>query len=437
MRTALTVITTAILTAIAFLLAWQQGFLWSVASAWISECPTIDVGSEGNENCIDIEEGASCTTPWDTTIEHGEAVLSFENEVASGDATCKGMTSICNNGSWLNDKAPYAFESCELEATALSPDNCVVGDIMVAHDSTNTFYKEIRNGSTYTYQSQTRYCFDGEMDGDSDFNKLNLISSCTLQVEETENTWEIENTWETQGTVEPAVETNTAPQVNNTPTQNQPIYARCTGPFGGVWTHGQQGSVYLQSSVPYGSSCQQVGVVCGYGSIRYGTAENIGEPVGEEVFASCEVQEPVSCSSACGDVAHGESVTTYTNWSIPHGSDTTCSDVEVTSTCSNGSLSPNAGSACSCEVQPPAWCIAPNGQRIAHGGSITLYKDETIQPVAWDGSDTCVRQGGKCENGVFFDWNGNPTTLTFQYSSCTILPPPAWEGPGGEWVPQG
>jgi hypothetical protein len=180
-----------------------------------------------------------------------------------------------------------------------------------------------------------------------------------------------------------------------------------------------------------------VWVVCGYGSIRYGSEDNIGQAVGEELFGTCTVQDPVWCSSACGEVAHGDSVTTYTDGSIGYGSDTTCSDVEVTSTCSNGALSPNAGSACSCEVQPPSGCVAPNGQRIAHGGSITLYKDETIQPVAWDGSDTCVRQWAKCEDGEFFDWNGNPTTLTFQYSSCTILPPPAGEWPGGEGVPQG
>lgn len=422
MRTALTVITTAILTAIAFLLTWQQWFLGNINVAGWAECPEAVVNEW--ENCLEWKDGVACTTPWWDTVDHGEAFLSFNTEFASWDTLCEGKTSICNNWWWLNDDAPFEFSSCELEATALLPKNCAVEDIMVAHDSTNTFYKEIRNGTTYTYEAQTRYCFDGELDGSPEFTKLNLISSCTLNVVEVEEVEEV--------VVAPAPVVRTAPVVT-TPTE--PVYARCTAPFWGVWTHGQAWSAFLQSNVPFGSSCQSTSVVCGFGSIRYGSADNIGEVVGQQLFADCSVGEPVWCTSSCGDVAHNGNITTYTNNSLAYGSDQSCSDIQINSTCSNGTLSPSAGGACSCEVQAPAACTAPNGQRVAHASSITLYKDETIQPVAWNGSDTCIREWARCTNGVFYDFNGNPTTLTFRHSSCTILPPPAGEWPGGEWVP--
>lgn len=143
------------------------------------------------------------------------------------------MTSICNDGAWLDDATPYTYPSCELDANAITPKNCPVGEVIVAHDTTNTFYKEIQNGSSYTYESQKRYCFDGELDGDASYTKLNLISSCTLNVV---------YAGEQQAVIIAPTPAPEAVVQQTTPQPNQPqdpIYARCAAPSGGVWTHGQ------------------------------------------------------------------------------------------------------------------------------------------------------------------------------------------------------
>ncbi len=233
MRTALTVITTAILTAIAFLFAWQEGRLGTSAlsGAAVASCPTpsTETGTADDGTCLSVEEGASCTAPWGDQVLHGEAILSFEQEIASGDISCDGRTSICDDGVWLNEVSPFAFTTCSYgDGVGISvvENNCAVGGVMVPHDSTNTFYKEKKNGSTYTYEAQKRYCFDGQLDGDAAYNKLNLISSCTLEIKE-EVVVEIP---------QPVVQPVRAPVVTQ---PQEPVYARCTGPFGGVWQHGQ------------------------------------------------------------------------------------------------------------------------------------------------------------------------------------------------------
>jgi hypothetical protein len=268
------------------------------------------------------------------------------------------------------------------------------------------------------------------MDGDAQYNKLNLIGSCTLQVGESE---EIAEEREEEVAPTPATQPVSQP-VANIPDGLK--FARCTGPFGGVRQHGKSGGVYLQDSVPYGSSCTATSIVCGYGSLRYGTPDNIGNPIQQDMFAACVVQDPVGCSTACGDVDHGASVTTYESATLPWGSEDSCEDGEIKSQCQNGSLSPGGGSACSCEVEPPAACTAPNGQIVAHNGALTLYQYPEVQAVAGDGSDTCIRQWRKCINGTFHDYNDNPANFTFEYPTCTVLPPPDGGGEGGEGVPQ-
>ena len=71
MKTALTVITTAILTAIAFLFAWQNGLLGNNATGTCPtiSCPTANLAGEGMGNpdtvkCDLDATGAPCSTPW-------------------------------------------------------------------------------------------------------------------------------------------------------------------------------------------------------------------------------------------------------------------------------------------------------------------------------------------------------------------------------------
>lgn len=488
MKTALTVLTTAILTGIAFLFAWQQWLLGDYSFIVDSQYLW-----DANENtaCDSLaEQGSACITPRDETVPHGEWVLSFDDSgIQEGDEGCTSVTSICNNGSWRNDVAPLAYNTCSVDATAntwlnLDEQPCLVGDVLVPHDSTYTYYKKSGVGTSATYQAQKRFCFNGILEGDESYDILNLVSSCVLDIEEEK---------EEEPVAVPTPKPSRAEALPVKPAE--PVYARCTGPFGGVWEHGKSGTAYTSSFVPHGGSCEQVSIVCGFGSIRYGTANNIGQPVGKQLYSSCSVGDPVGCSSPCGEVGHGDSVTSYESSVVPFGQWTcnekqivstcsngtlypsawstcscevadpiacntpcgqvahgesittygqsilaygdtkTCADIQTISTCDNGKLSWEVGATCSCSVAQPVGCTAPNGQQIAHGGSLTLYQYSQVQALAWDGSDTCVRQWRKCENGVFYDYGWSPASFTFQHPTCEVLAPPAWWWAWGEWVP--
>lgn len=56
---------------------------------------------------------------------------------------------------------------------------------------------------------------------------------------------------------------------------NSPVQPNCPSPFGGRSREpGQQGTVYPAITAPFGTTCQQVSIVCMYGSLRYGTPDN-------------------------------------------------------------------------------------------------------------------------------------------------------------------
>lgn len=86
----------------------------------------------------------------------------------------------------------------------------------------------------------------------------------------------------------------------------------CPSPWGGTtWEPNRSQTVYLQSAVLENETCESTTVVCAYGSIRYGTPENIGEAVQVSSYPTCGVREPASCTSLCGSVGNGETIASY------------------------------------------------------------------------------------------------------------------------------
>ena len=210
--------------------------------------------------------GESCTTPWDKVVAHGKSVLSFKQETGTGDYQCEALTSTCNDGQWLNDVKPYPFASCSLgekslEDNVLTSKNCKLGDIIIPHDTTYTFYKEVKEGNKYVYQTAKRYCFDGKLEGDATYNKVNTLSTCQPTIKK-----EVKIKAPVKKAVKKPVYRAPVKPVPAKPAK--PRYNRCTSPSGKVREHGKGASYYLQEKVPYGSVCQKVQVVCGYGSLR-------------------------------------------------------------------------------------------------------------------------------------------------------------------------
>lgn len=417
MKTALTVLATVILTAIA-ILAWEQSGIFSISGGEWS-CSATSCPAPGSD-------GRSCATPWSTTAKHGESILSFAWPTGNTTQPCISKTSACNNGTRLNDEQPLPFATCQLD----TPNNCEVNGEMVADGSTKIFYNagELSNWQRICI-SQSRNCMDGVVDGDEQF----MYGSCENR-SDTNNPAPVEPIQPVAQEQPPVVTTTTTPS-EEISTENKAF--NCPSPRGGVVREpGRTSTVYLQSAVLEGETCESKTVTCAYGAIRYGTQDDIGEEVKVAVYPTCGTRDPLGCTSLCGSVGNGEMITSYPNNSVAYSSSNSCADISIHSVCNDGLLSPEAGSYCACEVAAPKWCTAPGDIQIPHGGSLTLYQSAEVQALPGDGSDTCIRQRRECGDGIWHDFNGTPSEFTFAYPSCTVLPPPAGGGPGGEGVPQ-
>lgn len=436
MRTFLVILTTALLTALGLIYARTS----NAFPEFFSLLPLPSYVSEQTGTGTISPTGVGCTTPRGDQVAHGEVFLSFASATWTiADGWCESRSTVCINGSRSVDQEPLEHKTCALE----TPKTCDVGWFIFAHGTSQEFFKI--DETTQTCTSETRTCTDGEVDGDETYTSLSCPSSCPTP-----------STTGATGAADcpacpcleekPEIKQPTPPVLNSKPVikqVTQPTAStslsepNCPAPFWGIRREpGQQGTAYKQAVAPYGSTCEQVNIVCAFWSIRYGTKGNAGD-LAVWLSTTCRVAEPVACDSACGTIENGSQVTTYSQAIIPNGNGQVCADVKIVSTCTNGTLSPAGWSACGCQIAPPAACTAPNGQTIPHDSSLTLYEYAQVQAVPGDGADTCVRQWRQCKNGTFTDRNGNPAAFTFKHETCTVIAPPTWWGPGGAWVPVG
>ncbi len=434
MRTFLLILTTALLTALWLIYAQTSNLFPEFFS--LLPLPSYVNEQAGNEEWTISPTGADCTTPWGTSVAHGEVFLSFASETGSlAEGGCESRSTVCVNGSRSAEQEPLQYETCTLD----TPKTCDVNWFVFAHGSSQEFYLFDEEAQTCT--SQTRTCTDGVVDGDETYTYLSCPSSCPASTGTgSDSTCPSCPCLEEQPEIQqPTVEEKPVIRQVTQPTISisGPVEPNCPSPFWGSRREpGQEGSAYKQAVAPYGETCEKVNIVCAFWSIRFGTKWNPGE-VAWAVATSCREGAPVACESACGTIEHGGQVTTYKQAIIPHGNGQVCENVKVISSCSNWVLSPAWGSSCSCQVAPPAACTAPNGQTVAHGSSLTLYEYPQVQAVPGDGADTCVRQWRQCTNGEFYDRNGNKASFTYKYETCTVIAPPEGWGPGGAGVPVG
>jgi hypothetical protein len=431
MKTLLVVLLTAILTLLWVWFARQEGRISQVTSATDLCSTTSSVTTYNEGTCVVASTWSACRTPWGSIVDHWDAIQSYNLEASTDDEACEMKLSICND--WVLSNSPYQYASCDWaswsswEACDLGAENCSVNGFIFANGTSETFYTAWAVDADWTFScgSQTRTCTDGETSGDDDYLYLNCYGEEYAACMPTPEPEVVE-------VVAPVVSAPVVQQAVEPTVQRQP---NCPSPFGwAAWRPWQTWTWYAAASVGFGSSCEAIPLVCAFGSIRVWTEANPWE-IAWAVTSSCTVGEPASCSSACWEVAHNASVTTYSEETIANGAGYTCADRMVTSTCTNGTLSAGAWSFCSCEVAPPAGCTTASGQTVAHESSLTLYEYPKVVAVPWDGSDTCVRQWRQCINGQFYTYGGAPSAFTFQYATCEVIEPPAWWGPGWEGVP--
>jgi hypothetical protein len=162
---------------------------------------------------------------------------------------------------------------------------------------------------------------------------------------------------------------------------------------GTVVTQGSSVTAYSTSSVPYGQTCTSEVRTCADGALS-----------GSFNYSSCTVSQPASCLFNGASIASGESVTAYTNSTVPFG-ESCQSEVR---TCNNGVLS-GSNSFASCSVDAAASCLF-NGQTIQSGQSVAAFLNSTVSA-----GQECQLEYRTCDNGVLSGSN--------QYASCSVQAP--------------
>lgn len=427
---------TALLTLIAAWVAVQE---WLIP--WFGPGPTTTqvIKTYEDGTCEIPETWNECETPRWERVAHGAVILSFAQESWTVSEWCEAKSSICNNWNFQDWEDPLPFATCILE----TPWHCTVNGFIFAHDTTQTFYNEWSLVEwEVVCQSQDRTCSDWVVSWDDEYMYMWCHNFDQWVCEPTDIPEEIieEAPEHIEEEAPEDIQEETTPTVTTTPrpatVQTTPREPNCPSPrWGNRWEPWQTGTAYLSSSVWFGETCESVSIICAFGSIRIWTAWNPWEIAPESIAQSCSVLPPAWCDSACGSIAHWENVTTFQRAFIPFGSWRTCEQETIVSQCMNWNLLPEWWASCSCQIAPPVWCIAPNGQEIPHEWSLTLYEFPRVQAVPWDWADTCVRQRRQCINGTFYDWNGTISPFTFTHTQCEVIPPAAWWWPWGAWIP--
>ncbi len=308
--------------------------------------------------------GESCVTPWWEEVAHWDSVLSFLEETGWFEEHCEIRTSRCDDGVFV-EKVPYDYPDCKIGV----PESCDINGFTLYHDTEKDFYSTGKYvDGKWVCESWRRYCFDWEAEGESKYK----YTTCTPP----------------SG---PKVEYNAANAV-------------CPSPYigwGSNWAPNQTWVWYISSSVEYGSTCTAVNLVCKFGTIRTWSASNYSAPTSTKYASSCTVWTPNGCTfnyldAGSVNVAHGESVPYYGAGSVAYGS--TCSS--ATATCSNGRINVSVWYK-NCAPAAPAWCSSSCGN-VAHGATLTTYNYNTLPYSSWVANCSAVGNAvvkSVCSNG--------------------------------------
>ncbi|NUN05344.1 MAG: hypothetical protein HUU57_06255, partial [Bdellovibrio sp.] len=153
--------------------------------------------------------------------------------------------------------------------------------------------------------------------------------------------------------------------------------------------HGHPVNAFLNSTVPYGSSCVNENRLCNDGALS-----------GSYSFSSCTPGAAASCLFDGKTIPHGATVAAFMASAVSFGQ--TCqSEIRA---CNNGVLSGTAAFA-SCSAGTEASCLF-NGQTISHTGTVIGFLASTVAS-----GQTCASQTRVCSNGTL--------SGTYAFSSCS------------------
>ena len=365
-------------------------------------------GAPGADQTLTGSSGgnADCAAPWGGAVEHGQSIRAFESDTPTG--PCNAQFRRCNDGTltgsfafatctpscnspcgmlseggtctaYQNSSAPCggscpsevrtctggtlsgSFTNASCSVTACL--NCTLDGVTVNHGNSRTFYQSSSPAGPCSGQNRT--CTDGNLSGNSSYNK----ASCT---------------------------------------------AGCTGtPWGNV-AHGYSNTAYQASSVPCGSSCNSQTRTCTSGSMD-----------GSFTNTSCSMATCLNCTLDGVTVDHGDSRTFY---QTSRACGQACTAIDQSRTCTNGALNGSASySKASCPAESCASCTL-DGITRNDGQSYTFYQSSrtcgqactaidqsrTCNNGTWSGNSSYNKAscpGESAQNGGWSNWSG--------WSSCS------------------
>lgn len=309
-------------------------------SSCVSEQRTCTAGilsGSYNYSACQVAQAASCLFDGQT-IASGDSVIAFAAaSVAAGDA-CTSEVRTCLNGQL---SGANAFASCAVDAPAA----CLFNGQTIASGASVAAYSTSSVSAGLTCSVEYRTCSNGILSGS------NQYSSCAVD----------------------------APRSCLFNGQNV--------------ASGEKVSAYLNSTVPYGSSCQSESRTCLDGTLD-----------GSYQYGNCQVDSPAACLFNGQTIANGQSITAYNTSNVEYGQ--SCG--AETRFCENGHLSGSFEFA-SCDQGQPASCLF-NGVTVPSGTQVTAFATSTV-----NAPNVCVSEQRLCNNGVL---SGSNT-----FASCVVNAP--------------
>lgn len=330
------------------------------------------------------------------TIEHGTKALAFQNSTVSYGSTCISELRECDNGSLSGS---YAFANC----VVATPSSCLFNGQSIGNDnSVAAFYSStVPFGSSC--QQESRVCSNGVLSGQFEFASCNVEApqSCLFNGQTIAHGQEVVSFQSSSV----AYGNQCAQQIrvcDNGILSGTYEYASCNAQApasclfnGQTIANGQNVQAFENSSVAYGTTCQQETRTCSNG-IMSGSFE----------FGTCSVNSPLSCNFNGQSVASGSSITAFQSQSASPGG----SCMSESRICENGNLSGTYQySDCTGAPTPTDSCDF-GGQLVLNGASVTAYQNSS---VPYGG--TCVSESRTCTNGIL--------SGTYTNTNCAIILP--------------
>ena len=313
----------------------------------------------GFATCASPVTGRACSIDG-VSVKHGETRTTYLTRDVAFGASCQSTQRTCTDGI-LGGNTAYGFATCVAPVTGRT---CPIDGVTINHGQNATLYtkKTVLFGQACAPFAQTRTCTDGTLGGDATYQ----FASCA-------------------------------------PEGARPCEVVNSGATTSV-AHLAGRDFYSAENLVYPAVCSD------YKQTRICTDGHLSGSATYR-FPGCTATPPRTCTLDFVTMAHGGSRVFYSSRSVATG--VSCSTVDATRTCADGTLSGSATFKYAvCAPVGQRWC-AVGGKFTAHNATAPYYSTVT---VPFGNLCSQYEESRTCTDGTL---GGN---TTYVYGSCTVSP---------------